>query len=81
MSPLALEIAFAVGALLVTLAGCELFTNAIEWFGAKLNLSTGAVGSVLAAVGTALPGLFVSPRVLVRHHGGNDADLDEAEAA
>jgi len=33
----------------------ELFTNAIEWFGKRLNISEGAVGSVLAAVGTALP--------------------------
>lgn len=33
----------------------ELFTNAIEWFGKHLNLSQGAVGSVFAAVGTALP--------------------------
>jgi cation:H+ antiporter len=37
------------------LAAAELFTNAIEWFGRKLRLSEGAVGSVLAAVGTALP--------------------------
>jgi cation:H+ antiporter len=41
--------------LLVILAGSELFTNGIEWFGHKLNLAEGAVGSVLAAVGTALP--------------------------
>jgi cation:H+ antiporter len=33
----------------------ELFTNGIEWFGRKLELAEGAVGSVLAAVGTALP--------------------------
>lgn len=33
----------------------ELFTNAIEWFGKHLKLSEGAVGSVFAAVGTALP--------------------------
>jgi cation:H+ antiporter len=39
----------------VILAGCELFVNGIEWFGRKLNLGEGAVGSVLAAVGTALP--------------------------
>jgi cation:H+ antiporter len=32
-----------------------LFTNAIEIFGERLNLGEGAVGSVLAAVGTALP--------------------------
>ncbi|NPV46306.1 MAG: sodium:calcium antiporter [Armatimonadetes bacterium] len=46
-------------ALAVILAGCELFTNGIEWVGCKLNLSTGAVGSVLAAVGTALPETLV----------------------
>ena len=39
----------------VILAGAELFTNAIEWFGKKLGLGEGMVGSVLAAVGTALP--------------------------
>jgi cation:H+ antiporter len=37
--------------LFVILAGAELFTNGVEGFG----LSEGAVGSVLAAVGTALP--------------------------
>ncbi len=42
-------------ALVVILLGAELFTNGIEWFGRKLNLAEGAVGSVLAAVGTALP--------------------------
>jgi cation:H+ antiporter len=41
--------------LAVILAGCELFVNAIEWFGRRLGLGEGAVGSVLAAVGTALP--------------------------
>ncbi len=41
--------------LLVILAGCELFCNGVEWFGRKLHLGEGAVGSVLAAVGTALP--------------------------
>jgi cation:H+ antiporter len=41
--------------LVVILAGCELFCNGVEWFGRKLNLGEGAVGSVLAAVGTALP--------------------------
>jgi cation:H+ antiporter len=42
-------------AFLVILAGCELFCNGVEWFGRKLHLGEGAVGSVLAAVGTALP--------------------------
>ena len=39
----------------IILLGAELFTNGIEWFGRKLDLAEGAVGSVLAAVGTALP--------------------------
>src|SRR3712207_9261447 len=36
-------------------AAAALFTNAIEILGERLNLGQGAVGSVLAAVGTALP--------------------------
>jgi len=35
--------------------GSSLFTNGVEWVGRKFNLSEGAVGSVLAAIGTALP--------------------------
>ena len=42
-------------AFVIILVGAELFTNGIEWFGRKLELAEGAVGSVLAAVGTALP--------------------------
>jgi cation:H+ antiporter len=44
-----------VVALFVILAGAELFTNGVEWLGEGFGLSEGAVGSVLAAVGTALP--------------------------
>ena len=43
------------GGLLTILAGAEFFTNGVEWLGKRLNLSQGAVGSLLAAVGTALP--------------------------
>lgn len=39
----------------VTLGGCALFTNAIEWLGKRLGISEGAVGSILAAIGTTLP--------------------------
>jgi cation:H+ antiporter len=49
------DILILVFAFLIILLGAELFTNSIEWFGRKLNLAEGAVGSVLAAVGTALP--------------------------
>ena len=37
------------------IGGAILFTNAIEWSGNRLDLGEGAVGSLLAAVGTALP--------------------------
>jgi cation:H+ antiporter len=47
-------------ALLIACAGaiylsCEWFVNAIEWLGQRLNVGKMAVGTVLAAIGTALP--------------------------
>ena len=50
-----MEILLLFISLIVILIAAELFVNAIEWLGKLLNLSEGAVGSVLAAVGTALP--------------------------
>lgn len=44
-----------IGSMVVILLGAELFTNAVEWLGKKLGLGEGAVGSILAAVGTAMP--------------------------
>ncbi len=57
----------------VILAGAELFTNGIEWFGRKLNLAEGAVGSVLAAVGTALPETMI-PLIAIVFAGGATSD-------
>jgi cation:H+ antiporter len=42
-------------ALAIILLGATVFTNGLEWFGKKMNLTDGAVGSIFAAVGTALP--------------------------
>jgi cation:H+ antiporter len=42
-------------ALAVILLGATVFTNGLEWFGKKMNLTDGAVGSLFAAIGTALP--------------------------
>jgi cation:H+ antiporter len=50
-----MDIVLLIGSLAVILLGAELFTNGIEWFGHKLDLAEGAVGSVLAAVATAMP--------------------------
>jgi cation:H+ antiporter len=49
----------------VILAGALLFTNAIEWVGHKLGIGEGAVGSLLAAVGTALPETLIAIVALV----------------
>src|SRR3982751_1591826 len=62
----------AVG-LVVILVGAELFTNGIEWFGHKLGLAEGAVGSVLAAVGTALPETMI-PIVAILFSGEAHSD-------
>ena len=50
-----MDVVLLVAALAIILLGAELFTNGIEWFGHRLNLAEGAVGSVLAAVATAMP--------------------------
>jgi cation:H+ antiporter len=49
------EILILAVSFVIILLGAELFTNGIEWFGHRMGLGEGAVGSVLAAVGTALP--------------------------
>src|ERR1043166_7022323 len=59
--------------LVVILGGSELFTNGIEWFGHKLNLAEGAVGSVLAAVGTALPETMIPLVAIITATGASDA--------
>ena len=66
------ETVWAVFGLLVIVGACELFTNGIEWFGRKCNLSQGVVGSVLAAVGTALPETIV-PIVAIFFSTGESA--------
>jgi len=44
-----------IAALAVILISCEVFTNGVEWLGLRLGLAETATGSVLAAVGTAMP--------------------------
>jgi cation:H+ antiporter len=61
-------------AFVLILVGAELFTNAIEWFGHKLGLGEGAVGSVLAAVGTALPETTI-PVVAILFSGGTNSEV------
>jgi cation:H+ antiporter len=47
------------------LGAAALFTNAVEMLGERMNLSQGTVGSVLAAVGTALPETMIPVVALI----------------
>lgn len=49
------SILMIVFSLVAILFSCYVFTNGIEWLGNKLNLGSGVTGSILAAIGTALP--------------------------
>lgn len=56
---IALDVLVLIGIIAFIVVACEIFTNSIEWLGKLLNLNEGAVGSILAAVGTALPETIV----------------------
>ena len=64
-------------ALVVILVAAELFTNGIEWFGHKLNLAEGAVGSVLAAVGTALPETMIPLVAIIASTRADDPSITQ----
>jgi cation:H+ antiporter len=64
-------VALFAGGLLLIVVAAELFTNAVEWAGFRLHLAAGATGSLLAALGTALPETTVPIVALIR--GGSDA--------
>jgi cation:H+ antiporter len=55
----------------IVLSGALLFTNGVEWLGAKLDLGQGAVGSLLAAVATALPETLIPVTAIVRGGEGS----------
>jgi len=61
---------------LVFIVACsELFTNGIEWLGQRLQLSEGVVGSVLAAVGTALPETLIPVVALIFFKAEHGAEV------
>lgn len=72
--PMLIDTGVLIVALLLILFAAELFTNGIEWLGHKLQLSEGVVGSVLAAVGTALPETLI-PIVAVTGHSAEYHDV------
>jgi cation:H+ antiporter len=61
--------------LLTILGGCEVFANGVECLGSRLNLSHATVGSLLAAVGTALPETSVPILALLFGKEGSKEDI------
>ena len=57
----------------IILVGSELFTNGVEWAGERLSIAEAAVGSLLAAVGTALPETFIPAVALLGGDSGHHA--------
>lgn len=64
-----IHIAILIVSFAVILAGSELFTKGVEWAGHHLSLSEAAVGSLLAAVGTALPETLIPAVALIMSRG------------
>src|SRR5882757_9832333 len=54
---------------------CEYFVNGVEWFGRKAGVSQTAVGTVLAAFGTALPESVVTFVAVVFGHDAAAKDI------
>ncbi len=69
------DIAVLIISLGIILLGAELFVNGVEWLGKIFNLSEGAVGSVLAAVGTALPETLIPIIAIVFAHGSSGHEI------
>ncbi|AFV03647.1 MULTISPECIES: sodium:calcium antiporter [unclassified Dehalobacter] len=70
-----IDIIFLVVSLGIILLGAEVFTNGIEWLGRKLNLGEGAVGSIFAAVGTALPETLIPILAILTSSGASGHDI------
>jgi cation:H+ antiporter len=54
---------------------CEWFINAVEWLGVQLNVGPMAVGTILAAVGTALPESVVTLVAVTFGGGAHGAEI------
>ncbi|HLL87008.1 MAG TPA: hypothetical protein VK387_06825 [Thermoleophilaceae bacterium] len=61
-----MTVVLLVVAFVLIVVGAFLFTNSVEWAGQRLDLAHGAVGSLLAAVATALPESTIPVVALVK---------------
>src|SRR5476651_263023 len=69
-----LAIVLLLGSAFIIYLSCEYFVNSIEWVGRRLGIAQSAVGTVLAAFGTALPESVVTFVAVV--FGDSDAQKE-----
>jgi cation:H+ antiporter len=67
-----MDFVLLIASFAVILAGALLFTNAVEWIGQRLEMGEGAVGSLLAAVGTAMPETLIAIVALIEGSKSED---------
>lgn len=74
------ELALTVLSLALILVAAEIFTNAVEWLGVRLRLDSGVVGSILAAVGTAMPETIIPVVAIAKDIANNQLHTPESES-
>lgn len=60
-----IEVIELIASIIIILIGCELFANSVEHVGRKFSLSHAAAGSLLAAIGTAMPETIIPILALI----------------
>src|SRR5918998_734749 len=73
-----MDVVLLAASFAVILAGALMFTNAVEWAGHRLEMGEGATGSLLAAVGTAMPETLIPIVAII---GGAEGAEDVAVGA
>jgi cation:H+ antiporter len=69
-----IHVVLLLGCAVAIYLACEWFVNAVEWLGARMKVGPVAVGTVLAAIGTALPESVVT--LVAVAFGGSDDRKD-----
>lgn len=67
-----------LGSFGLLLLGAEIFTNGVEWLGHRFGVSESATGSILAAVGTALPETMIPVIAIVTAQLGGGESAQQA---
>jgi len=69
------HIAMLLGCAVAIYLACEWFVNAVEWLGVRWKMGTLAIGTVLAAIGTALPESVVTLVAVTLGHSEQSKDI------